>query len=105
MNATTTPLLTPGVPVRLWRFTASHNRLSLRQQVGDAEAEIELVMCALLHLPPSWIAGEVVVTRHGEHDIRISDGVLDVICAEAQRWHKWETDEQPVVSLNRHRLA
>lgn len=98
-------LLTEGVAVRLVGFTATHNRLSLRQDLGSHQAEIELCMCHVIQVQPDWIAGKVAVSRHGEYDIRVSDGVLDVICEEAQRWHKWESDERPVLSLRRHALA
>lgn len=102
---TATPaLLTEGVAVRLKAFTATHNRLSLRQSVGSHEAEIELCMCDAIRIVPGWIAGEVTVSHHGEYNIRVTDGVLDVICEEAQRWHKWESDERPVLNLRRHTL-
>ena len=91
--------------MRVMGYTCSHDRLTIsaKNKLGD-EATIELVLCKEVKFETHWRAGHLSVSAvivDEEKYMRVSDGVLDVICKFAQRWDTpdWETPGLEVVSL------
>jgi hypothetical protein len=68
-------------------FTSTHDILTLvaRNNAG-VEANINFLLCKEVRFLSSWQAGHLRAMREPGEYMRLSDGVLDVVCRQAQRW-------------------
>lgn len=84
---------TSGWSARLWRFSASHDRLTIRLRLGDEERFVSCFMTSEIKIKPSFLIKSACFRKDegGDSLTIIFNEVMSVTCEEIK---EYETDPQ-----------